>query len=108
MRPQADVHIDVTGSTTADALAALAWQSQRLALGRTLRNAGLDDTRHTLGYSLLVEFGRGEVEAEMRAMERIFQRDRRRNLVVLPAHCGCRPSAPAARAPSGQGRQKTG
>src|SRR5438552_10262038 len=86
MRMQCDIEIQVAVASAVQPLASLAGQAQALAVGGALGNARFEGPPHAARETALVVLGDAQLQVHLGAAVGLFQRDVRRDLVVLPGH----------------------
>src|SRR5438309_1546414 len=86
MRMQRDIEIQVAVASAVQPLASLAGQAQALAVGGALGNARLEGAPHAARETAVVVLGDAQLQVHLGAAVGFFQRDVRRDLVVLPGH----------------------
>src|SRR4051794_6537358 len=98
MRCERDIEVQVAGSAAVEALAALAAQAQALAVRGSLGDARLDDLRRGAKRALVVVFRQRDLQVQLRAVERLLEREAHGDLEVLApdgAFRPCRCATPA-------------
>ena len=112
MRGDLDIEIQVAIGPAAHALAALAGHAQLLAVGDAAWNARLHAVRHAPHVAVRIPLERGELEVDLRAVERLVEGEADRGFVVAPGQRHVRGALPpraaagTASAAPGQARRR--
>ena len=96
MRLEHDVEIQIAIAAAIESLATLAGDAQPLAIGRALGNARFERALRAMDDAAVVVVGHDQIELHLRAVIGLFERDMRRDLVILAGERHVAPCAAAA------------